>query len=114
MELHLSNETILETIGRTLERLRVEAQLPDSEVVSRGGIKRDTWYNLKAGKNVTLVNLVRALRGLGRLDLLDPLLAQADEVRPMDLVKEKRSALPRRIRTRKPHASGPFTWGDEQ
>ena len=104
-------------IGRNLEEMRVESQLSDSEVLTKGGIKSSTWTNLKAGKNVTMTNLIKALKGLNRLDLLEPLADYERPVGPMSLVRDS-GGLKRRIRTKKngredPEGKSTFQWGDE-
>lgn len=109
-----TNSRILKTIGENLELIRLEAQIPDSDVIRRGGIKRDSWYNLKSGENVTMVNFIRALRGLDRMDLLKELLEYENSPGPMDLVQEKKQTYPKRIRSRNTNSSGDFQWGDEK
>jgi hypothetical protein len=69
-----SNEAILCRIGARLERLRLDSNIQDAQVIQVGGIKKDAWYNLKSGKNITLINLIKALRGLDALHLLDDLI----------------------------------------
>ncbi|GEM_PF-4730997 len=112
-----SNDVILKDIGKNLERLRVEAQIPDADVIRNGGIKKDSWYNLKAGRNVTLINLIKALRGLNQLALLDALSSNNRTPSPMDQVRESSRSFPKRIRRppgRPVNNNRPFKWGDEE
>jgi hypothetical protein len=109
----MSVEEILEKIGTNLEKMRIESQIPDSDVLAKGGIKSTTWTNLKAGKNVTLANLIKALRGLNRLPLLESLIDYQRPVSPMDLVKDSGDGLKKRIRKKKDGPGGAFRWGDE-
>ncbi len=114
---NLSNTEILKSIGRNLERMRIESSIPDAEVISRGGIKKDSWYNLKSGKNVTLVNLVKALRGLKQLELIKPLVEEKEVQSPMEQVREAAVHFPKRIRRpsgRKIEQNEKFRWGDEK
>lgn len=108
----MSVEEILSVIGENLEEMRVESQIPDSEVLSRGGIKSSTWTNLKAGKNVTLMNLIKALKGLDRLHLVEPLVDYEKPVSPMSLTKDS-GGLKRRIRKKTDGSKNAFLWGDE-
>ncbi len=114
---YITNEAILKAIGKNLERLRIEAQIPDSEVIRNGGIKKDSWYNLKAGRNITLLNLIKALRGLNQLALLEALSSHNRMPSPMDQVRDSSRSLPKRIRrpSGKPgENTQPFKWGDEK
>ena len=83
----LSDTAILKAIGENLERMRREIRIPDSEVVRRGGIKIGRWKNLKAGENVTMGNFLKALRGLGKLHLIEPLGTHESKPSPMELVR---------------------------
>lgn len=112
-----SNDVILKDIGKNLERLRIEAQIPDAEVIRIGGIKKDSWYNLKAGRNVTLLNLIKALRGLNQLALLETLSTNTRNPSPMDQVRESSRSFPKRIRRpsdRPVENNQAFKWGDEE
>ncbi|RKX76767.1 MAG: hypothetical protein DRZ90_09440 [Spirochaetes bacterium] len=112
-----SNDAILKAIGENLERLRIEAQIPDSDVIRNGGIKKDSWYNLKAGRNVTLLNLIKALRGLNQLTLLETLSSNSRSPSPMDQVRESSMSFPKRIRRpsgRPVENNRSFKWGDEE
>lgn len=112
---NLSVAEILKAIGKSLELMRIEAQLPDADVVQRGGIKETTWKHLKSGRNVTTANLVKALKGLGRLAILDALVNHEIPPSPMDLVRKSSTRLKRRIRKKKREVSAePFAWGDEE
>ena len=113
----MSNAEILKSIGRNLERMRIESRIPDSEVISRGGIKKDSWYNLKAGKNITLINLIKALRGLKKLSLLEALVEGKKLPSPMEQVMEGKVHYSKRIRqssVRKKENNEKFKWGDEK
>jgi hypothetical protein len=109
----MSVEEILVRIGANLEEMRIESQVPDSQVLSRGGIKATTWTNLKAGRNVTIANLVKALRGLDRLHLIEPLVEYERPASPMDLVKDSGGGLKRRIHKDKVGTEEAFHWDDE-
>lgn len=110
----LSDTAILKAVGESLERMRREARIPDSEVVRRGGIKIGSWKNLKAGENVTMVNLIKALRGLGMLHLMEPLAAHESKPSPMELVRNTSSKVQRRFHRKSEESSGGFRWGDEE
>ena len=46
----LSDTLITEKLGKNLERIRFQKQIQESELIRRGGIKKDSWYNHKSGK----------------------------------------------------------------
>jgi hypothetical protein len=96
----LSNESIVARIGNRLECLRINSDLQDSTVIQKGGIKKDAWYNLKGGRNITLMNLIKALRGLDALELLDNLALENGEETLADGLKgpsgKKRKIHPKR------------------
>ena len=69
------DQGILEQIGRRLRRERLNANLTQQELAHQVGLALKTVSNAEDGRNVSLETLIRMLRGLGRLDALDAMLA---------------------------------------
>lgn len=61
---------LMQELGRRLAALRVAQRLTKLEVAARAGLSRRTVNRAEAGKNPTLLTLLRLLRLYGRLDAL--------------------------------------------
>ncbi len=108
----LSDEQILGELGSRFEQLRLAARLPDQEIFARGGVKKDALANFKKGRNISLLNFVKILRGANLLDELEQLLHRKDLFSPMALLENPQLAAPKRIRQKKNKPMS-FRWGDE-
>ncbi|MFN0062211.1 MAG: hypothetical protein ACKVPX_06820 [Myxococcaceae bacterium] len=107
----LSDEQVLEELGRRFEDHRQVSRIPDQQIFDAGGAKKDALAHFKKGQNISLLSFIRILRGAGLLGELDRLLRPVDTFSPIALVKQKRR-IPKRIRNKKTKA-GSFAWGDE-
>lgn len=88
---------LMQDLGRRLAALRVAQRLTMLEVAARTGLSRRTVHRAEAGRNPTLLTLLRLLRLYGRLDALSAFVP-APVVSPMaELLATK---APRRRRSR--------------
>ena len=82
----MSDQEVLEELGRRLRVHRLQRDLGAAEVAERAGLNRNTVVNAEAGANPRLGTVVKILRVLERLDALDAFLAPPG-VSPMQLMK---------------------------
>lgn len=63
-------------MGRRLRRVRLSLNMPVSTLAERSGVSTRTIMRIEKGEGATLENMVRVLRGLGRLPALDAFLPE--------------------------------------
>ncbi len=109
----LSDDQILQELGRRFDGQRLVSRIADRDIFLAGGVKKDTLAHFKKGKPVTLLNFIKILRGAGCLDRLEQLFPPADTESPMAQVSRPSARSPRRIRRPKHQPPGtPFQWGE--
>ncbi|MDR1690622.1 MAG: helix-turn-helix domain-containing protein [Candidatus Methanoplasma sp.] len=96
----LSDREIVEDIGRKLLDIRLKNNTTRKELQFVTGVHEKTIGDAEKGKNVTLINLVSILRGLGALDLLEPLIEE-EIVSPAMLFKNRGKVRKRATGSRK-------------
>jgi len=84
----MSDNAVLEEIGRRVQSRRLNLNLPQLEIASRAGISRRALQNLENRGVCTLASLIRVLRALGDLPQLDALLP-APGPSPLQLAQRK-------------------------
>jgi transcriptional regulator with XRE-family HTH domain len=112
----LSDDAVMKELGKRLAQLRIDSNYTQEYLAQRAGIGKSTLERLEKGMQVQTSSLVRVLRSLGQLDVLDGLLPSAD-IRPMDMLRLKKN---RRQRARTsslykietPYAG--WVWEDEK
>lgn len=107
-----TDAAVLEELGRRLARQRIDARLTQAELAERAGVGKRTLERIEAGASAQVTSLVRILRELALLDVLDDLLPETGP-RPMDRLRHG-DRRPRRV-SKRGHAdkSGEWSWGDE-
>jgi transcriptional regulator with XRE-family HTH domain len=109
-----SDSAILEEVGRRLARTRLERNLSQEQLALESGVSKATVERLEAGAPIKSTSLIRVLRSLGRLDVLDRLLPEPlpspIERLKLEGKRRRRAGIPR-TRDREP---GPWRWGDEE
>ena len=108
----LSDQAILEELGKRLETYRRFARMPDSRIFSRGGVKKDALAKFKKGKNISMLNWIKILRGANVLSQIETLFETPSLFSPLETLTEKTHKMPQRIRQKKTPQSS-FQWGDE-
>jgi len=112
---NLTDQAILEEIGRRLGKQRLSISKSQNELASESGLARRTIQYAEAGKPVQSESLVKILRSLDLLEALDALLPDQG-LRPMDMLKLKSKERKRVAKKRGPHKAqdgGEWQWGDE-
>jgi len=94
----LTNEAILEDLGRRLAQLRLARNLSQAEVARNAGVSVRTVQNAEAGHSCSLETFIRLLRALGELEGLASWLRD-EGPGPIELAdrkgRERRRASPR-------------------
>jgi transcriptional regulator with XRE-family HTH domain len=112
----MSDGAILAELGTRLARFRVDAGLTQQALAEQAGVSKRTLERIEAGEPSQLPSLIRILRVLDLLHLLDVAIA-APAPRPMELLRNQRK--PRqRVRNKsaiaKPAETSRWVWGDER
>ncbi len=114
IEVTMTDEMILEIIGRRIAENRLTCNFSQNDVAVQAGVSKSTVVRLEDGQSIQLVNLIRILRALGLLTNLEMLVPQVP-VNPLDLLKlqgQKRQRASRK-KISDPSAKK-WTWGDER
>lgn len=109
MDKLMSDEAILQEMGKRLTRYRIDQQLTQSALAQEAGISKRTVERIEAGTSTQVSSLVRVLRVL---DLLPGLEALAPDpgIRPMDLLQKKGRY---RVRASSPAVESPPAWTED-
>jgi transcriptional regulator with XRE-family HTH domain len=120
----LSDDAVLAELGQRLSRYRIDAGLTQQALAEKAGISKSTLERMEAGGASQLPNLIRVLRALDMLSMLDVAIPPPIP-RPMELLRHQRK-IPQRVRTRHQHqadtraeedqdmsAVSRWIWGDE-
>lgn len=111
---HLTDDAVLAELGQRLARTRLERNRTQAELGDEAGVGLATVQRLESGRPVNVTSLIRVLRSLGLLDVLE-LLVPEPAPSPLERLKLQGR---RRQRARPADAPAaetkPWTWGDEQ
>jgi transcriptional regulator with XRE-family HTH domain len=108
-----TDQTILKEIGRRLEQIRIARSLTQAELSRRAGIGKRTLERIESGRSAQFSTIVRILRVLESIDIIDTLFAEPGNS-PMALLKLKEKPRKRAsaMRVAEPSVK-PWKWGDE-
>jgi transcriptional regulator with XRE-family HTH domain len=84
----MGDTAVLEMFGRRLNRRRIELHITQADLADRAGVSKRTVERMENGAAVQTLSLVRVLRVLDLLRVLDQLVPETGP-RPMDLLKLK-------------------------
>ena len=82
----LSDRAAMALIGARIQRERLNQNMTQAELAERAGLGERTVRSLEAGQRPTVETLIRALRGLGKLDTIDAFLPEPG-LSPLQLAK---------------------------
>jgi transcriptional regulator with XRE-family HTH domain len=109
----MSDDAVLEALGKRLERRRIDLQLTQAVLAERAGVSKRTIERIEAGAAAQTLSLVRILRVLDLLAALDQLIPETD-ARPMDLLKFKGKQRKRASSKRSAGKSADrWSWGED-
>ncbi len=81
----LSDAEILAELGGRLRRYRLTQNITQAELARHAGLSTRTIRNVEQGDDIQLSTIIRMLRALGRLEVLDAFLPRPT-VSPMELL----------------------------
>ena len=84
----LSDQEVLEEVGRRLQRTRLQKNVTQAQLAERAGVSVRTVSAAEAGEDIRLSTLIKLMRAFGRLENLDSLLPEP-RVSPLELVERK-------------------------
>ena len=95
----MSDKALMGSIGKFVQGRRLEQNKSQDEVAGDAGISRSTLSLLERGENVRTDSLIRVLRVLGALDVMEAFRIK-EEISPVEYAKlkkrQRRQASPRR------------------
>ena len=71
---YLTNDEVMRELGLRLKEKRLERNLPIALLAEHTGLNRKTVMELEAGEDVKLSSLIKVLRGLNLLGMLEGML----------------------------------------
>jgi transcriptional regulator with XRE-family HTH domain len=96
----LSDREIAEDLGRKLRDIRLKRNMTREKLQSITGIHAKTIGDAESGKNVTIITLIGILRGLGAMNLIEPLIEE-EIVSPAMMFKNRGKVRKRATGTRR-------------
>jgi transcriptional regulator with XRE-family HTH domain len=109
----MSDETVLQEIGRSMARRRVELELTQAALAEQAGVAKRTVERIEAGLSTQTANLIRIFRVLGLIEGLAALIPETGP-RPLDLLRLKGKQRQRASAKKTAKSNGePWTWGED-
>ena len=68
---YMTNDEIMQLLGERIKSRRLERNIPVDQLAEKSGLNRKTIMDLEAGKDVRLSSLIKLLRGLNKLAVLE-------------------------------------------
>jgi putative transcriptional regulator len=111
-----SDKAVLDELGARLARTRLEQNVSQEQLASEAGVSKSTVERIETGREVKLTSLVRILRALGRLELLDhlvpdPLPSPIERARLQGRLRRRAAESRRKDEAEQP---GLWHWGGEE
>lgn len=75
-----NDEEILKLLGKRLRDLRLAQDMTQQALAKASGLSVFTITQTENGHNVSMLNIIKGLRGMGRLDLLSTLVTDNPEL----------------------------------
>ena len=108
----MADKAVLEELGHRLARRRIVLELTQEDLANEAGISKRTLERLEAGQSSQFLTVVRVLRALNMLDLLEVAIPEAT-TSPMDLLKMKGKQRQRVSAKKKKQLAGDdWSWGE--
>lgn len=109
------DDLVLRELGERLARTRLEKNLSQAGLAKEAGVSKRTVERVEAGEAVKSNSLIRVLRGLGRLEVLDRLVPEPlpSPVERLRLQGRRRRRAGTSRTARETPSTEPWRWGDE-
>ncbi|MFK5925765.1 MAG: helix-turn-helix domain-containing protein [Desulfuromusa sp.] len=109
----MTDKAVLKELGHRLARRRIAQELTQEDLANEAGVAKRTLERLEAGQPSQLLTVVRVLRALNVLGLLEVAIPEVT-THPMDLLKMRGKERQRvSSKKKKPRADIGWAWGDE-
>ena len=109
----MTDDAVLEELGRRLERRRIDLKLTQAKLAGQAGVSKRTVERMEAGAATQTRNLIRILRILDLLQGLEHLIPETGQS-PMDMLKFKGKERKRVSHSSPVKQSGKaWSWGDD-
>lgn len=121
-EILLTDDSVLELLGKRLAARRIALELTQAQLSTEAGVAKRTVERIEAGHSAELITWIRLLRVLGLLGELERLIPESVPG-PMQLLKEKKKSVVRKRaprqgggarRARKKESAKPWVWGEDR
>lgn len=99
----LSDKAILQKVGLFIQQTRIKQNLTQEELAMQSAISRSTLSLVERGDNISLINLLKILRTLNALYVLNDF-EVSEELSPLQLAKGEKQ---QRKRASKPQTENP-------
>lgn len=96
-----SDKAILQKIGFFVQQTRIKENITQDELAYQAAISRPTISSLERGENISLSNLIKVLRILNVLYVLDRIDVK-DELSPLQLAKGEKNKRQRASKGKSP------------
>jgi transcriptional regulator with XRE-family HTH domain len=106
----MADGVILAALGKRLARHRIAQNYTQEVLATEAGISKRTLERLEAGQPSQLLTLIRVLRALNMMNLLEAAIPET-MTRPVDLLKLGKDR--QRASTKKEQQNKEWFWGDE-
>lgn len=103
----LSNQAILEELGRRIARTRLNKNLKQDQLANEAGVGVNTIYRIEQGHSTQLSNLIRVLRALGLTGNFDVLIP---ELPPSPIAQAKQKKEERKRASKPTDEKSTFGW----
>jgi transcriptional regulator with XRE-family HTH domain len=106
---YISDGAILKKVGAFIKARRIDQNLTQEEVAERAAISRSTLSLLERGENIALSNLLKVLRVLDALYVLNDF-QEVTTISPMQLAKEDEAKWKRASKSKKSNPKDDLGW----
>ena len=96
----MADPAIVEKIGKNLRQMRLNKNISQAQLAEMSGINRVTISRIESGSDTTLTTVVQILRALGRLDIFNVFVEEA-QISPLQVLKMKKKLRQRASSPRK-------------
>lgn len=116
---NMSDNEIISTIAKELDKRRVSKNITSEELAAKGGHNAQTFSNfVNQGTNVRLGTIIQIFRGLGELDKLQGVFEHKELISPIALSNQAkmtrvRASSAKRRATKVKTEKSFIKWGDE-